>query len=69
LETFHKFAWYIKEILCESLQPLDEDANIAPLNQYVISTEKDKVAEKMATRHFPHFIHKFMKLFMNQAYD
>jgi hypothetical protein len=29
--------------------------------------KKDKVAEKMAMRSFPHFIHKFMKLFMNQA--
>jgi hypothetical protein len=37
----------------------------APLIQYDSSAEKDKFAEKMAMRHFPHFIHKFRKLFMN----
>jgi hypothetical protein len=35
-----------------------------PLIQYDNNAEKGKVAEKMALRHFPHFIHKFMKLFM-----
>jgi hypothetical protein len=36
---------------------------------YDNSAEKYKVAEKMAMRHFPHFIHRFMKLFRNQADD
>jgi hypothetical protein len=31
----------------------------------IVTIEKDKVAEKMAMRHFPHFIHKFIKLFVN----
>jgi competence CoiA-like predicted nuclease len=31
--------------------------------------EKDKVAEKMGIRHFPHFIHKFIKLFINFFYE
>jgi hypothetical protein len=35
-----------------------------PLFQYDNSAEKDKVAEKMAIRHFPHFIH-FHEFFMN----
>jgi hypothetical protein len=38
---------------------------VQPLIQYDNSAEKDTVAEKMAMRHFPHFIHKFMKFFMN----
>jgi hypothetical protein len=45
------------------------NAATAPLIQYENSAEKDKVAKKMAMRCFPHFIHKSMKLFMNQAYD
>jgi hypothetical protein len=40
-----------------------------PLIQYHNSAEKDKVTEKMAMKRFPHFIHKFMKIFINQAYD
>jgi hypothetical protein len=36
----------------------------APLIQYDNSAEIDKVAEKIGMRHFPHFIYKFMKLFM-----
>jgi hypothetical protein len=35
-----------------------------PLIQYDNSAEKEKVAEKIAMRHFPHFIYKFMKLFL-----
>jgi hypothetical protein len=35
-----------------------------PLIQYDNCAEKYKVAEKMAMRHLPHFMHKFLKLSM-----
>jgi hypothetical protein len=41
----------------------------APPIQYDNSAENDKVPEKMAMRRFPHFIHTFKKLFINQAYN
>jgi hypothetical protein len=55
-------------------QPLDQDADAIPLHHLFsmiihCSAEKDNVDEKMAMRRFPHFIHKVMKLLMNQAYD